>query len=120
MIVDFRVSEVALLLAARNQQFQLRLTLVRDLSRCACWRFFDQGGRLVEIWRFKCKPTSIRFRPVGSHLMREPMGPPGSGPWTAEAHLIRPFPRNSSPIPPLFAIIRPFGAPVRIPPRALP
>jgi len=26
----------------------LRLTLVRDLSRCACWRFFDQGGRLVE------------------------------------------------------------------------
>jgi hypothetical protein len=20
----------------------LRLTLVRDLSRCACWRFFDQ------------------------------------------------------------------------------
>jgi hypothetical protein len=47
MIVDFSVSEVALLLAARNQQFQLRLTLVRDLSRCACWRFFDQGGRLI-------------------------------------------------------------------------
>ncbi len=48
MIVDFSVGEVALLLAARNQQFQLRLTLVSDLSRCACWRFFDQGGRLVE------------------------------------------------------------------------
>ncbi len=47
MIVDFGVSEVALFLAARNQQLQLGLTLVRDLSRCAGWRFFDQGGRLV-------------------------------------------------------------------------
>ncbi len=48
MIVHFSVSEVALLLAARDQQFELRLTLVRDLSRGACWRFFDQGGRPVK------------------------------------------------------------------------
>jgi hypothetical protein len=48
MIVHFSVSQVTLLLAARDQQFQLRLTLVGDLSRCACRRFFDQGGRLIK------------------------------------------------------------------------
>ncbi len=48
MVVDFSVSEVALLLAARDQQFELRLTLVRNLSRGACWGFFDQGGRLMK------------------------------------------------------------------------
>jgi hypothetical protein len=48
MIVDFSVSEVALLLAARDQQFELRLTLVRNLSRGACWGFLDQGGRLMK------------------------------------------------------------------------
>ena len=47
MIVDFGVGEVALFLATCNQQLQLRLTLVSDLIRCACRRFFDQGGRLV-------------------------------------------------------------------------
>ena len=65
MIVDFGVGEVALLLAARDQQLQLRLTLVRDLSRCACWRFFDQGGRLVKRSRgLNAKPISIRFWPL--------------------------------------------------------
>ena len=47
VIVHFGVGEVALFLAARNQQLQLGLTLVRDLIRCAGWRFFDQGVRLV-------------------------------------------------------------------------
>jgi hypothetical protein len=26
----------------------LRLALVCDLSRGACWRFFDKGGRLMK------------------------------------------------------------------------
>ena len=42
VIVDFRVREVALLLAAGDQQLELRLALVGDLSGCSCWRFFDQ------------------------------------------------------------------------------
>ena len=67
MVVDFSVSEVALLLAARDQQFELRLTLVRDLSRGACWRFFNQGGRLGGVWRFNAQPTSIRSWLICSH-----------------------------------------------------
>jgi hypothetical protein len=42
VIVDFRVREVALFLAASDQQLELRLALVGDLSGCSCWRFFDQ------------------------------------------------------------------------------
>ena len=48
MIVDFDVGQIALLFAARDQQFELRLTLVRNLSRGACWGFLDQGGRLMK------------------------------------------------------------------------
>jgi hypothetical protein len=44
VIVDFSVGEVALFLAARDQELQLGLTLVGDLGRCALWRFLDQGG----------------------------------------------------------------------------
>ena len=48
VIVDFCVREVALLLAARDQQLELRLALVGDLSGCSCWRFFDQSGGPVK------------------------------------------------------------------------
>src|ERR1700682_34910 len=41
-----------------------------------------------------------------------------NGPSTSEVGLIRPFRRNSSPFPPLFAIIRPFCAPDHILPAA--
>ena len=44
VIVDFSVSEVALFLAARDEELQLGLTLIGDLGRGALWRFFDQGG----------------------------------------------------------------------------
>ncbi len=48
VVVDFGIGEVTLFLAARDQQLQLRLALVSDLSRRACWRFFDQSGRLMK------------------------------------------------------------------------
>ncbi len=67
MIVDFRVGQVTLFLAARNQQFQLRLTLVRDLSRCARRRFLDQGGRLVKSMELNAKPASIRSQLFCGH-----------------------------------------------------
>jgi hypothetical protein len=47
VVVDFSVGEVTLFLAARDEELQLGLTLVCDLSRCALRRFFDQGVRLV-------------------------------------------------------------------------
>jgi hypothetical protein len=47
MIVDFHIREEALFLATRDQQLQLRLTLVRDRCGGACRRFFDQSGRLM-------------------------------------------------------------------------
>jgi hypothetical protein len=67
MIVDFRVGQVTLFLAARNQLFQLRLTLVRDLSRCARRRFLDQGGRLVKSMELNAKPASIRSQLFCGH-----------------------------------------------------
>src|SRR5665213_1037543 len=46
--------------------------------------------------------TAIRLRVLGVRWV------PGSDPWFGEVGLIPPFRRNSSPYPPLFAIIHPF------------
>ena len=111
VIVDFSVSEVALLLAARDQQFELRLTLVRDLSRGACWRFFDQGGRpMKEGGLMLSRQVYDCGQSVATNAYRvswEPEGALSLG----EASLIRPFRRYSSLIPPLFAVIHPFCGP---------